>query len=231
MLSAPSLSAQAETELPDMDPGYSLYDRFLVDLSFDIANPTGTFGDLQRNTGFGYSSDFFLRVGDGPLFLGLGYHFMQYSQEVENYTELIDGESIPFSIRTNNNAHAIQFGPRIQPRVKFPIQPYAQGFFRAQRFFTLPRIRDEDLNEVQESSVNEQDYSFAYGATGGLIIPLGNEVVMLHLKATFIQGNASTYYVRLDQPDNPTDPIDYFEPVRSVTNRWVYGIGLHFPIW
>ena len=204
------------------------YDRFLVDLSFDVANPVGAFADRQERNGTGGHFTFYYNLGNRPIYLGLGYHHLQYSNERQTFDELIDGELIPFSIRTGNFAQALQLHLRVQPQVDFPVQPFAEGLFRGQRFFTRTVIRDEDLDETTDSANNAGDASFGYGAAAGVFIPIrsSDDQMAVEVKASFIRGNSTRYLVRREVVINPVDPIDYFEPVTSTTDRWVFSVGI-----
>ena len=213
--------AQADTDSPYW------YDRFLVDMSFDVAVPTGQFAELQQTTGYGGHLTLYYNLGNRPIYLGLGYHHVQYSTQRENFDELIAGSLVPFSIRTGNFAQALQLHLRAQPPVDFPVQPFAEGLFRGQRFFTRTVIRDEELDEQTDSANNAGDSSFGYGAAVGLFYPVegAEDAVALELKGSYLRGNSTRYLVRRAAVTNPIDPIDYFEPVTSVTHRWLVSLG------
>ena len=202
------------------------HDRFLVDVGFDVAVPTGLFADNQNTLGVGGHLDVYANLGNRPIYLGLGYHHVQYSTESERFDELIDGELIPFSIRTNNVAHAAQLSVRVQPPITLPFFPYAEGLFRAQRFYSRTVIRDEDLDEQTDSNLETADGSFAYGAAAGAFVPLGNDEVALFLRVSYLRGTGTDYLVRRDEVINPVDPIDYFESVTSPTDRWLFSVGI-----
>ena len=202
------------------------YDRFIFDIGIDYSYPVGQFADRQEGLRIGFQSAFYVSLGNRPIYLGAGYRQMRYSSERIDYSEIIDGEAVPFNIRTSNNSQGARLIARLQPRVDFPLQPFAEGILEGTWWYTRTVIEDEELDENVESTRNASDFSPSYGAAAGAAFFFNEETTGVYLKASYLRGNTAEYFVYRDAVINPVDPIDYFEPITGPTDRWLVSLGV-----
>ena len=168
-------------------------------LNFTLAFPQGEFKDNVDRLGFGGSLQFlFFDPKPGmPVSFGLNVGYINYGSESrqEQFSYKIPDVFVDVD-RTNNLVNFHLLFQIISPTGTF--RPYAEGLFGGSYIFTETSIKSRDYDEVA-SSTNFDDFAWSYGAGGGLIILLtenvGDEVgsIFLDLKARYLFGSEAEY--------------------------------------
>lgn len=168
-------------------------------LNFTLAFPQGEFKDNVDRLGYGGSLQFlfFDPKPEMPVSFGLNVGYINYGSESrrEPFSYTIPDVFVDVD-RTNNLVNFHLLFQIISPTGT--IRPYAEGLFGGSYIFTETSIKSRDYDEVA-SSTNFDDFAWSYGAGGGFIIllkeNLGDEVgsLFLDLKARYLFGSAAEY--------------------------------------
>jgi hypothetical protein len=168
-------------------------------INFTLAFPMGEFKDNVDRAGFGGSLQFlFFDPQPGlPVSLGLNLGYINYGSESrrEPFSSTIPDVTVDVD-RSNNlvNFHILF---QIIPYTG-TFRPYAEGLFGGSYLFTETTIRSRGEEEVA-SSTNFDDYAWSYGAGGGFIILLSDDIgenmgsLYLDLKARYLFGSEAEY--------------------------------------
>jgi hypothetical protein len=168
-------------------------------LNFTLAFPQGEFKDNVDRLGFGGSLQFlfFDPAPAMPVSFGLNVGYINYGSESRRsaFSDPIPDVTVDVD-RTNNLVNFHLLFQIISPTGT--VRPYAEGLFGGSYIFTETSIKSRGVEEVA-SSTNFDDFAWSYGAGGGLIIllteNLGEEVGSLHLdlKARYLFGSEAEY--------------------------------------
>jgi hypothetical protein len=168
-------------------------------INFTLAFPQGEFKDNIDRLGFGGSLQFlfFNPTPDLPVSLGINLGYINYGSESrrEPFSYTIPDVFVDVD-RTNNLINFHLLFQIISPTGVF--RPYAEGLFGGSYIFTETSIKSRDYDEVA-SSTNFDDFAWSYGAGGGFIIllteNLGDEIgsLFLDLKARYLFGSEAEY--------------------------------------
>ncbi|HSP88633.1 MAG TPA: hypothetical protein VLN45_10900 [Ignavibacteriaceae bacterium] len=168
-------------------------------LNFTLAFPQGEFKDNVDRLGVGGSLQFlfFDPQPNLPVSFGLNLGFLNYGSESrrEPFSSTIPDVVVDVD-RSNNlvNFHVLF---QIIP-YSGSFRPYAEGLFGGSYLFTETSIKSRGVEEVA-SSTNFDDFAWSYGAGGGIIILLTENVgddigsLFLDLKARYLFGSEAEY--------------------------------------
>jgi hypothetical protein len=168
-------------------------------INFTLAFPQGEFKDNIDRLGFGASLQFlfFDPQPNLPVSLGLNLGYINYGSESrrEPFSHTIPDVTVDVD-RSNNlvNFHILF---QIIPATG-AFRPYAEGLFGGSYIFTETSIKSRGTEEVA-SSTNFDDFAWSYGAGGGFIILLSDNIgedvgsLYLDLKARYLLGSEAEY--------------------------------------
>ncbi|HSU14508.1 hypothetical protein [Longimicrobium sp.] len=192
-----------------------------------FARPQGEFSNYI-DQGWGGGMHYLLRLDrDGWFGLRADASLVNYGHERQR-VQLSNtvGGRILLDLTTDNNIALVGAGPQIGlPTGTF--RPYANGFVGVSYIFTESHVGGTSSGESFASTTNFDDASFAYGAGGGLYIPLSvrRNPVSLDLGVTYRHNGEAEYLRHGDIVDNPDGSITLF-PVRSETNLVTFHVGV-----
>ena len=191
------------------------------------ASPQGEFHDYV-NSGWGGGLHYLLRVDrDGWLALRADASLINYGHERQRVplSSTIGGR-IDVDLVTDNNIAFFGFGPQVGVPTG-AIRPYANGFAGVSYIFTESSVRGTSSGESFASTTNFDDSSFAYGAGGGVYIPVsrGWNPVSLDLGVSYRHNGTAEYLREGDITDNPDGSIT-LHPVFSETNLLTFHVGV-----
>lgn len=168
-------------------------------INFTLAFPQGEFKDNVDRLGFGGSLQFlfFDPKPDLPVSFGLNLGYLNYGSESrkEPFSYTIPDVFVDVD-RTNNLVNFHLLFQIISYNGTF--RPYAEGLFGGSYIFTETSIKSRDFNEVA-GSTNFDDFAWSYGAGGGFIIllteNLGENVgsLFLDFKVRYLFGSEAEY--------------------------------------
>lgn len=221
------LLAQDDDDRYDRDyQDYGL-PRSYVGAEGTFAHPQGEFGNYISQ-GWGGGVHYLLRLDpDGWIGLRADASLVNYGHERQRvrFSDTV-GDRILLDLTTDNNIALVGVGPQIGlPTGAF--RPYANGFVGVSYIFTSSSVGGTASGESFATTTNFDDASFAYGAGGGLYIPLSlrRNPVSLDLGVTYRHNGEAEYLRHGDIVDNPDGSITLF-PVRSQTNLLTFHVGV-----
>lgn len=168
-------------------------------LNFTLAFPQGEFKDNVDRAGFGGSIQFlFFDPQPGlPVSLGLNLGYINYGSESRREPFSPNIPDVTVDVDRSNNLVNFHILFQIIP-FSGTVRPYAEGLFGGSYLFTETTIRSRGEEEVA-SSTNFDDYAWSYGAGGGLIILLSDDIgenmgsLYLDLKTRYLFGSEAEY--------------------------------------
>lgn len=230
---APQLRAQDDWDDDDdyYDDRWDRVPTATVGVNGFFARPQGEFHQFV-DEGWGGDFNFVKRLDrDGWVGLRVDASFMNYGHERQGVllSPTIGGR-VTVDLTTDNNIAFAGIGPQVQLPYG-PIRPYANAFVGVSYIYTESHVEDERSYEPFASSTNFDDSSFAWGAGGGVYVPLshGRRPVSLDLGLTYRRAGEAEYLREGDIQDNDDGSITVF-PVVSRTDVLSYHVGISLGI-
>jgi len=203
----------------------------LFNMNCDVTIPRDAFNERFGELGNGASFNFYVNRSNFPVYLGWHFGLARYDSERFNYTQIFEGEVIPFREVASTNSFATGPIVRFEPNIDFFFRPYVEGTAGLSLFYARTKVVDEELDEVVDSFGEGSDVAWHYGGTAGVEISLyDNYTLSLDLRCSYLFGTEAEYFVKRDNPGQLAFPIDAFELTNSTTNRIIPQIGVTFYI-
>lgn len=203
--------------------------RALGGLHFVGALPTGEFAD-EIDGGFGIGFDVAVPVPAGSAFqLRADVGWVVYGDETKKVCFGGGvGCRVSLDLSTTNSILYVQAGPQLMlPRG--PVRPYLNASGGFSYFATTSSVKGDNDGSPFASDTNHDDFTLAWSAGGGVLIPLshGRTPIALNLGAQY-HGNGSVEYVKeggiVDEPDGSIS----IHPTRSDANFVSLRLGVSF---
>jgi hypothetical protein len=200
--------------------------------SFMIGSPQGEFRNYVDQLGYGIQihGTLWTPSKERPFTIGLNLGYMVYGSMKDNrpFSETIPEVGVEVT-RTNSLAN-FHFLFQVSPFMG-DVRPYIEGLFGGAYIFTDTKIESEYSNEEIASSTNYDDFSWSYGAGGGLLIKVAQDLgdvskLFLDLKVRYIYGTEAEYLTEKDIVINPADRKVYYFPKKSKTDLLTFHIGV-----
>lgn len=191
------------------------------------ARPTGEFRDYVRHGGGLNVNVLWTPARNGPLGLRADGGFVVYGSERHRvcFSGTV-GCRVQLDLTTTNSIAYLNAGPQVMVP-SGPVRPYANAAIGLSYFATTSQLQGSRDSEAFASSTNFDDFTFAWLAGGGVLVPLssGRNVVMLDLGARYNNNGEVEYLTKGDIVDNPDGSIS-FTPTRSQANLWTFQVGI-----
>lgn len=167
-------------------------------INFTLAFPQGEFKDNINRLGYGGSLQFLIFNPSPvmPASLGLNVGYINYGSESRRsaFSNPIPDVTVDVD-RTNNLVNFHLLFQIISPTGS--VRPYVEGLFGGSYLFTETSIKSRGDEEVA-SSTNFDDFAWNYGAGGGVMILLSDEIeeinsLFLDLKVRYLFGSEAEY--------------------------------------
>lgn len=140
-----------------------------VDLQ--VVVPQNEFSESIKTNGFGIHAFGLYRFGESPFGLGLDFNFINFGTDTRD--EALSPTIPDLRVRVENEYNLAQ--GLMVARVQSPdgiLRPYAEGLAGFNYFYTQTSIenRRNQGNEPIATDTNFEDWAFAWGDGGGLMI-------------------------------------------------------------
>lgn len=198
--------------------GAAVYATPRGDFARQIDDSFGLQGHLLYDvTGHGWLG---LRLEGGGLVYGTERKRVPFSSTV--------GGRVLVDVTTSNSIGHFGAGPQLGlPAGRF--RPYVNGFAGVTLLSTGTSVENVDRDDAHPiaSTNNHSDWTFAYGAGGGLYMPLrgGRNPISLDLGLTYRNSGEASYLRPGDIEDNPDGTIT-IHPVTSRTDMTQFYVGI-----
>ncbi|HET9982944.1 MAG TPA: hypothetical protein VFQ38_05140 [Longimicrobiales bacterium] len=193
-----------------------------------VAQPVGAFAD-NVDVGFGLGGHLLVGAArGGALALRLDAGVVNYGRTTKEvcFSSTV-GCRVKLDLTTMNNIAYGQIGPQVMvPTGR--VRPYANAGIGVSYFGTESSVKGTSGGQDDFArTTNFDDATFAWGAGGGLVIPVsfGRVPVSIDLGARY-HGNGKVEYLREDGiTDNPDGSIS-IHPTRSNADLVTYQVGV-----
>lgn len=220
------LSMKAQSEI-ETDSEIKTKIKATASLNILGGIPMGLFQERQTKTGFGFGGNLLFEVRK-PISIGLDIAWQKYDRDAAFFIEFDEfGDAFDTEEETSNHIFGFNGLIHIEPEVNFFIQPYGEGTFGVNRFYTKTTLTDATTNEQFNTVNNNSDWSLSYGGAFGLLINVWQDLLFIDLKCAYRIGNTAEYYSRIEDADF-TVPLNNFEIESSPTNMLMPQIGVTF---
>jgi hypothetical protein len=191
-----------------------------------VGDPRGAFGDVA-DTGIGALIHGTVRTHSGVLGWRLEGGWLVYGSE--SLSVPIPGTqgrvTTDVAFTENSVGHAVT-GPIVMaPRGS--VRPYATAFGGVSYFETATEFRPLPLGPAFARDTHFDDTVFTYGASAGILVPLGRSGASLDLGARYARNNDARYLTEGDLREDASGAL-VFVPHRSDADVLDFRIGLTF---
>ena len=222
LLLAPA-AAGAQLQLARSGP-----DRGAFSIDVVVAQPLGAFRDYVK-IGGGIDGSLLVNLSrDRAWGLRVEGGFLNYGNETKR-TRLSNtiGDRIQVDVNTSNNIARFGLGPQLSvPHGR--VRPYVHATGGLAYFFTQSSVEgiDDQENDFARTT-NFSDWTFNWGAGGGLLIPFSTKsnTVSLDLGARYLK-NGDTRYLREGSIRDLADGSIEITPIESEVELVLYSVGV-----
>lgn len=190
------------------------------------ALPTGEFADYISGGG-GLGLDAAWPVEAGSWFSLRGdFGWVLYGEETKRICFQSTGCRVTLDLSTTNNILFLNLGPQLAaPRG--PVRPYVNASAGFAYFATTSSVKGDDNTESFASDTNFDDFTLAWGAGGGIMIPVsrGRAPVSIDLGAQYHANGYVEYLTKGDIIEQPSGPPTY-DVTRSDANFVTIRLGV-----
>jgi len=140
-------------------------------LNFQVVFPQNEFKESINTNGLGMNVNGLYRFAGTPFGLGLDFNFNNFGKDTRD--EPLSSTIPDLRVRVENEYNLIQLMmmARLQPRDGV-LRPYLEGLAGFNYFYTETSITDRrsSVSDPIASDTNFEDWAFAWGGGGGLMI-------------------------------------------------------------
>lgn len=221
-LSFLSLEAQNEADLE-----VRTKNKATASLNAFAGIPLGIFKERQAKTGFGWGGNVLFEVRK-PISIGFDFAWQKYDRDSYFFVEFDEfGDAFDTEEETSNHILGLNGLIHLEPEIDFFLQPYVEGTFGANHFYTRTTLTDANTNEQFNSANNHSDWALSYGGAFGLLLNVKQNLLFIDFKCAYRVGNTAEYYTRIEDA-NFSIPLNNFERKTSPTNMLMPQIGITF---
>lgn len=201
-------------------------DRFLWGGAVQVGDPVGTFGDAA-DTGVGALIHGTVRARSGVFGWRVEGGWLVYGSESLGVP--VPGTqgrvTTDVAFTENSIGHAVMGPVFMAPRGS--VRPYATAFAGVSYFETATEFRPLPLGPAFARDTHFDDTVFTYGASAGVLVPLGRSGLSLDLGARYAWNQDVRYLTEGDLRQTASGEL-FFVPHRSDADVLDFRIGLTF---
>jgi hypothetical protein len=176
--------------------------RFQTGINFNTGLPQNEFRDNIETVGLGANGYFAHRISESPVSVGFSFSYLNYGRTTRTEPISLTIPGLWVDVVTTNNIYLGHGFLRLQPP-RGSLRPYLDGYLGFHGLSTNTSIRSQDYYSESIASTNiSRDFTFSYGAGGGLMIRVHESrqedfAVDIELAARYLKGGEA-YYLRED---------------------------------
>lgn len=140
-------------------------------INFQVVLPQNEFDESINTTGVGLNLNGLYRFPQSPFGIGLDFNFINFGRDTRD--EPLSSTIPDLTVRVENEYNLVQgfLVAKVQPRDGV-LRPYAEGLAGFNYFYTQTNIenRRNQGDEPIATDTNFEDWAFAWGGGGGLMI-------------------------------------------------------------
>ncbi len=202
--------------------------KFTISFDAQLAVPQGDYKDANPDAGYGLRANFLYRPQKSRFVkFGIELGIQEKARATQYFSGYINGFYDEFKVSATSNIFSLMFLTRIQPKTFGKIKPFVDLTAGWNVFFSTVTVERltyySDYNDSYSNSTKAH-WAFAYGAAGGIDIPLNKrDELGLELKVAYLSG-ATTKYLT-DPYINGNAEVSFIEKT-SRTNMLIPQAGL-----
>lgn len=188
-------------------------------------------GELKKDSpaiwggGFGVNAAY--NLSNSPIYVGGMFDMTRYGSELRDGWH---GEALgDVRYRRHNEMMRLMALIRFSPDCDAGFYPYTDFMAGVNYIYTRSILRESALGEAFDHFVDWRDFSFTYGLTAGVEIPL-NETVLLDLFFRTLKSNRTKYLTPNSTTYDRQTESYLLEVRQSRFDSFSFGIGLKFYI-
>lgn len=210
----------------------SFAQKFSTSISAQLAIPQEEFKETNDALGFGVRANFLYKPWkDIPMKFGLELGMQEKENKVQHFSGSWNGYYDRFKVSASNNIFSIMLLTRFETPKLGRIKPFIGLSAGWNVFFSTVNVERLTFYGPYNSSYSNSTkahWALAYGAAGGVDIPLNKEEdIGLELKIAYLIGNNSRY---LTNPYIDADANVSFMEKNSRTNMLIPQAGIRINI-
>ena len=176
----------------------SFAQKFSLSIDGQLAIPQGDYKDVNQDAGFGLRAGVLYKPGKvSPVRFGIELGMQEKGRATEYFSGYVFGIYDEFKVSATNNIFSLMFLTRFQSSKVGKIKPFIDITAGWNVFFSTVSVERltffSDYNSSYSNSTKAH-WALAYGAAGGLDIPLNKrDDLGLELKVAYLVGANSRY--------------------------------------
>jgi len=211
----------------------SFAQKFSVSLDGQLAIPQGDYNDVTKDAGFGLRAGFLYKPWKvAPVKFGIEFGMQEKGRATEYFSGYVFGIYDEFKVSATNNIFSLMLLTRFQSSKPGKIKPFIDITAGWNVFFSTVSIERltffSDYNSSYSNSTKAH-WALAYGAAGGIDIPLNRrDDLGLELKVAYLIGANSRY---LSNPYIDANGNASFQENNSRTTMVIPQAGVRITIY
>jgi hypothetical protein len=206
--------------------------KFTASVDAQLAIPQGEYKEVNPDAGFGIRANFMYRpIKDAPMKIGVELGMQEKGAVRQYFSGYVYGYYDEFEVSAGSNIFSLMFLARFQSQKLHKIKPFIDLTAGWNVFFstvTVSRVTYYSQYDDSYSNSSKGRWALAYGASGGVDIPLNkSDELGLELKCTYLIGTNTQY---LTNPYIDNDGNASFEEKESRTNMLIPQAGIRISI-
>jgi hypothetical protein len=211
---------------------FSFAQKFSTSIDAQLSVPQSDYKDVNPDAGFGLRAALLYKPGIvSPVRFGIEFGIQEKGRATQYFSGYVFGLSDDFKVTATNNIFSLMLLTRFQSSNFGKIKPFVDVTAGWNVFFSTINVERltyySDYNSSYSNSTKAH-WAFAYGAAGGIDIPLNRrDDLGLELKVAYLIGANSRY---LSNPYIDRDGNVSFEENNSRTTMLIPQAGVRITI-
>jgi hypothetical protein len=209
--------------------------KFSASIDAQLAIPQSDYKEVNQDAGYGLRASLLFKPGYiNPIKFGIELGMQEKARATEYFSGYVSGYYDDFKVSAASNIFSLMFVTRIQSSMPHKLKPFIDVTAGWNVFFSTVNVEDlgyySGYNGYSPSYSNSSKahWAFAYGAAGGVDIPLNRrDAIGLELKAAYLVGSYSAY---LTDPYIDGNGNVSFQQNSSRTNMFIPQAGIRITI-
>ena len=175
--------------------------KFSTSIDAQLAIPQSDYKEVNQDAGYGLRANFLYKPGYiTPVKFGIEFGIQEKARATQYFTGNVLGYYDEFEVSATSNIFSLMFVTRIQSSEPHKLKPFVDVTAGWNVFFSTVSVDDVSYYSgyggysPSYSSSSKANWAFAYGAAGGMDIPLNRrDGIGLELKVAYLIGSYTTY--------------------------------------
>ncbi len=172
--------------------------KFSTSIDAQLAIPQSDYKDVNKDAGYGLRANFlFMPSYVTPVKLGIELGMQEKARATEYFSGYVLGYYDEFRVNATSNIFSLMFVTRIQSSAPHKLKPFVDITAGWNVFFSTVSVDDVSYYSYYSpsySNSSKANWAFAYGAAGGIDIPLNRrDGIGLELKVAYLVGSYTDY--------------------------------------